>query len=315
MRILKDVTRRLIGATPFKAPLVRWGALLPPYLKGRIGARILAQLVRGDESGGELLTNLGISGSYRVALRKTESVELLFGRPRHYAGERGSLRLAGVLARDCQAFVDVGSNLGYYVFYVRRQLPRVPIYFFEPNGELFDRIVRNVRANRLEQVVGVKAAVGRSDGRANFYVDLTDHLSSSLTDYFTAAHESRAELVDVITLDRFTREHDLRELCVKVDVENAEFDFIAGAEKALDRIRYLIMEVLGPAVEKGFVQSMITRHGFTAYYINDMRLEHSPDGSFHYRHPELNWLFCRGGPDVLEDRLRGSGIRVVRAGR
>lgn len=315
MRILKSAAHKLIGVIPFKAPLVRLGALLPPLLKGRMGARFFAQLVNRDPSGGELLTNLGISRRYRVALRKTDSVDLLFGRPEHHAGERGPLRLAGVLARDCNAFVDVGSNLGYYVFYLRGVLPRIPIFYFEPNGEMFDRLTRNIEANRLGRVTGFKAAVGRCDGQATFYVNLTDHLSSSLTDYFTAYHDCRTEVVDVITFDRFAEDHDLRELCVKVDVENAEFDFIAGAERALSRIRYLIMEVLGPANENGFVRTMITRLGLSAYYINDLKLEHSPDGSFRYRPPEYNWLFCREGPDALGDRLRGSGIHVVGAGK
>jgi hypothetical protein len=50
--------------------------------------------------------------------------------------------------------------------------------------------------------------------------------------------------------------------------------------------------------------------GFHGYYINDYSLEHSLDGSFTYREPEYNWLFCREAPPELERTLAGSRFRI-----
>lgn len=315
LALLRTVARGVSRWTPFKRQLIDLGARLPPQLKCRAGIRLFDLLSRYDATGGDVVTNLGISRRYRVTLKKGERSHLLFGGPADYPGERGPLRLASVLARDCDAFVDVGAHLGYYVFYLRHHLPELPIFFFEPNRELHDRIARNVAANGLERVTGFKSALGRSDGQAVFYLNLSDDTSSSLTDHFATMHTVRQDLVEVMTFDRFAEERQLNNLCVKVDVENAEFDFTAGAEHTLHRVRYLIIEVLGPASDRGFVRTMIDRFGFTAYYINDFRVEHSPDGSFSYRAPEYNWLFCRETPAALEERLRGSGIRLVPSSR
>jgi hypothetical protein len=102
----------------------------------------------------------------------------------------------------------------------------------------------------------------------------------------------------------------LENVCIKVDVENAESDFFAGATDALDRINYLIMEVLGPAHAAGFIQQVM-RTPFHAYYINDYTLEFSSDGSFEYCPPEYNWLFCREDPASLAKLLADSGLKVV----
>jgi FkbM family methyltransferase len=313
MKVLKPAARCLIRSVPFKNQLIRWGARLPPPLKCRAGIRLFSSLCRYDHSEEDIATNLGISSDYRLTLRRTTNSALLFGRPEDYRGESGPLLLARHLAPHCRAFIDVGAHLGYFVFYLRHHLPQLPIYFFEPNPQLFARISRHVQANRLSGVTGFQVAVGRCDGQADFYIDLSDDSSSSLSDYFVAKHQVKCERVDVVTFDRFLETHKLDGVCVKVDVESAEHDFIAGAAGALDRIRYLIMEVLGPASEAGFVQTMIQRHGFAAYYINARTLEHSTDGRFVYRDPEYNWLFCREQPAELRTRLQESGIRVASA--
>jgi methyltransferase FkbM-like protein len=106
---------------------------------------------------------------------------------------------------------------------------------------------------------------------------------------------SFADLADHLQLDR---------ACVKVDVEGAEAAFLRGASGALNRIAYLIIEVLGPAHQHHFVRNVIARTGFQAYYINDYRLEPSDDGGFTYQAPEYNWLFCRERPDALQAKLK-----------
>jgi hypothetical protein len=98
---------------------------------------------------------------------------------------------------------------------------------------------------------------------------------------------------------------------VKVDVENAEASFIDGAATEHERIKFLLIELLEPAIRSGIVSRLIHEWGVQAYYINDHSLEHSTDGSFEYTAPQYNWLFCKLDPHQLAARLRGTRFCVV----
>lgn len=261
-------------------------------------------------------TNLGICSSYRVTLDKPADNVYLFGRPESYQGECGALFLSRFLLTKCTAFVDIGAHRGYFVFFVRAgQGPGKPIFFFEPNPELFSEIQANVKANQMPGVHGFQAAIASAPGKISFYIDQTESLMSSLNRELLATHSLREIEVESVSFDEFARSRNLANLCVKVDIENAEFEFMKGAAQECARIDYLIIEVLKPAVDSGFVKELSKRFGMIAYYINGFRLEHSPDGSFDYVAPEYNWLFCRKNPAELAAVMESSGFTIRAASR
>jgi FkbM family methyltransferase len=256
------------------------------------------------------VTNLGLPGGLRVTLAEPVADVVLFGRPGQYVGERGALALAGALSREAGVFLDVGAHVGYFTFYVRcaARCP-VPIHYFEPNPALYRQLARNVAASGLADVHGHPEALGARSGRARFHLNLSDPLSSSLSEEFTRTHRVEPIEVPVLTLADVVATHRLERLGLKVDVEGSEREFLAGARPVLDRVAFLVIEVLGPAVQEGFVQEL-RGLGFEAYYVNDRRLEHSPAGRFDYRPPQYNWLFCRHRAPELRRRLAGSGLTV-----
>lgn len=266
-------------------------------------------------SGTDVVTNFGISRRLCCRVPATHLVPWL-GTPALYAGERGSLALAGCLSGDSDVFFDIGAHLGYFTFFVRAQAPAgLPIHFFEPDPALFARLDRNVRDNALRDVHGHHQAVAATDGVAAFFVNETDSTSGSLTTMFAEQHRVTPIDVQVTSFATFAAPRTFRRACVKVDVEGGEWPFMDGAAGVFDRIAYLIIEVLGPANARGFVKTMMARGGFRAYYINDYTLEPSADGAFVYREPEYNWLFCREAPDELARKLQGSPLRVRGARR
>src|SRR5207249_1004180 len=140
--------------------------------------------------GSELIrTNMGIDRRYSCLIPRSHS-NVIFGRPDLDVGERGPLELAAVLPQESDAFVDIGANVGYFTFYVRCRLPtRKPIYFFEPDPDLYGLIERNVALSSLVNVHGSSNAVAAKTGRVNFYKNLSDSLSGSLETIFMTKHE------------------------------------------------------------------------------------------------------------------------------
>ncbi|MBK8029404.1 MAG: FkbM family methyltransferase [Chloroflexi bacterium] len=106
-------------------------------------------------------------------------------------------------------------------------------------------------------VIAVRQAVGHVDGTLTFYKNPEHPDMGSITTVFAEQYQTTPITVEAVRFDTFVHAHQLRQMCVKVDVENAEFEFVEGASGALDAIDSLIMEVLGPAQQKRFVQRMI----------------------------------------------------------
>jgi FkbM family methyltransferase len=293
----------LLRFVPAKGALVRFGARLSPSLRTPLVYRTVSALARRTPGPDDIETNLGIAGALVCRIPRRHDVQA-FGTPALYRGERGALELAAQWSTDADSFFDIGAHLGYFTFHVRARGPAgLPIYCFEPDVDLHAMLAANLERNALRGVTLLPVAVGDADRSGTFYRDRSDDFSGSLVDIFADRHEVAPQPVRVRSFASLAAEFDVHRALVKVDVEGAERQFMEGATGAFDRIRAIIVEVLGPAHSGGFVQALMARTGMQAYYINDYTLEHSPDGSFVYREPDYNWFFCHETPAALAAKV------------
>jgi FkbM family methyltransferase len=186
-----------------------------------------------------------------------------------------------------------------------------PIYFFEADPDLFLGLKTNISRNGVQNVQGFSVAMAEKVGKAIFFQNKTDDSSGTLIKADWSKHLLRPIEVDKTSFTAFAKECQLKNVCAKVDVEGAEELFFDGARSSLDKLKFLIIEILGPAVSRKFPARLIREGNFHAYYINDYRLEHSPSGDFTYVPPFYNWLFCRESPASLRDTLIGTKFQII----
>ncbi len=306
----------LIAASPVGAALVRRGALAPAAWKTPLVSRALSAIAKCRPQSGEVETNLGIEGSLKF-LAPAGKHHLVYGRPQHIRAEAATLDLARLLARQSQAFIDVGANEGLFAFYVASDTPPqryAAIHLFEPDIDLFTRIAANLSRNGVAAHANNMAVSDRT-GRQTFYRNMADDLSGSLSDYFTTTHETQAVEMETTSLSDYLEAHDLCRVCVKIDVEGAGAAAWSGAKRASERIDWLIMEIIGPEYEARLARRIIDDTGWSAYYIRDYDLVCSPDGEFEYRAPFYNWLFSPRGREDLAALLKDTRFRIVEPGR
>jgi FkbM family methyltransferase len=310
--VMRKLARCIIYLVPGKLLITKLGARLPPFLRTALTAKffsVVAALCAKVPA--DLDTNLGIKSKLHVTVASLKA-SLVFGSPRLFVGERSSLELVLSLFQYSDCFLDVGSNIGLFVFYLRcRSLSSKPIYFFEPDPVLFSRLENNIAKNELKNIKGFQAAMAERTGRTIFYRNKTDDSSGTLIKEDWSQHSLEAIQVDQISFDAFVSENHLKCICAKVDVEGAEEAFLTGAKSSLNNLNYLVIEILGPAIRRGLAPRIIREGKFRAYYINDFTLEHSPSGQFTYVAPFYNWLFCREDPTSLRQKLLGTQFRVV----
>jgi FkbM family methyltransferase len=294
-----------LGRTPVGAWLTEWGRTGPVALKSNPASRLMSRIASVRKPATDFVeTNLGIARGLRVLVPSGKH-QLQFGRPEQDLAERATLELTKILARQARAFIDVGGNEGIFAFSVACDAKRrADVHVFEPDPELFKRLSANVRRNSLDCTVK-NIAVGDRVGRQTFHRNLSSDLSGSLTGYFKGVHETAAIEVEVTTLAHYLEANSISDACVKVDVEGAGAAVWTGAKGARDRIAWLVMEIIGPEIEARLPRRIMDDTGWHAYYIRDFQLVPSRDGTFEYRAPFYNWLFCSKGAAEVAHVLKG----------
>lgn len=171
----------------------------------------------------------------------------------------------GVLARyvpEGATVVDVGANLGTHAVFFAKKVGRAGrVVAFEPQSFTHALLTRNVEANALQNVVARREAVGARAGEATFPV--LDPRTAANFGAAAATASGDGERVPVVALDALGLERcDL----LKVDVEGAEVDVLAGARETITRLRPVLFVENNTVERSADVIRAVTELGYRAYW-------------------------------------------------
>jgi len=133
------------------------------------------------------------------------------------------LRILTSRIRDGFTFIDIGSNVGWYALSVAREAGSVPtrILAVEPQPEIFDRLIYNIRQNPSCTVKAVDCAVADKTGELTLFLDPLNRGEASLK--IVNSSQTDAIRVPAVTmLELLNREGLTRVDAIKLDVEGAE---------------------------------------------------------------------------------------------
>ncbi len=189
-------------------------------------------------------------------------------------------RILGSL-QEGDVFFDVGANIGLVSLIVAHH-PRFKdgvVHGFEPEPRNLDHMRRNIGANRFEgRVHAHDVALAKEEGTAELFV--RGQAGEGRHSLVSERGASGAIAVKLTTMDAFCRAEDVLPTVVKIDVEGAEGEVLAGMEGLLERHRprEMFMEIHNKGGE-----------------------DRMPDGSL-----IADWLAARDYEQVWEKR-RGHG--------
>lgn len=131
--------------------------------------------------------------------------------------------------RDGFTFIDVGSNVGWYALFLAQEAgPAVStrILAVEPQPEIFDRLIYNIRQNPSCTIKAVDCAVADKTGELTLFLDPLNRGEASLK--IVNSSQTDAIRVPAVTLlDLLSREGLTHVDAIKLDVEGAE-DLVLG---------------------------------------------------------------------------------------
>jgi FkbM family methyltransferase len=162
--------------------------------------------------------------------------------------------LAGVL-RPGMTFVDVGANEGVYTLFAARRLGSTGrVVAIEPSTREYDRLLQNIRLNRLRNVAPFRVAAGADSDEATLAVAAYGHEGQNTLGKTVANAKVETESIErvaVRTLDALLDEAAVERVdVIKVDAEGSEVAVLSGARATILRSRPLMqLEVTHDALE------------------------------------------------------------------
>jgi len=204
----------------------------------------------------------------RLDLRESLQRDFYFG-----LADQGELR---VMREHLDGdVVDVGAHIGMYSISAAHEVAgRGRVLAFEPNPAARAQLEENLLLNRCENVVVLAAAAGAAPGHGLLHVPATADPSFSSLEAGRFAEGDPLD-VPVTTVDAAVREHGLQPSFVKVDVEGAELDVVAGARHTIDAFRpTLLVEVSERSAPE--VQRLLP--GYRSFRVERGRLTSGFDG-------------------------------------
>jgi FkbM family methyltransferase len=132
------------------------------------------------------------------------------------------LAILAASLREGFVFIDVGANVGAYsLFVASRAGPSARILAVEPQPEIFERLIFNIRLNAIPTVKAIDCAVAEKPGEVTLFLDPNNAGESSLKvvscSGATPIRVTARTLLDLIQSEGYDRVD-----AIKLDVEGAE---------------------------------------------------------------------------------------------
>ena len=177
-------------------------------------------------------------------------------------------------------FMDIGAHHGIYTMVAAKRLAGDgAVVSFEPSEREGRRLRLHLHMNRMNWVRAEALAIGAVTSRQEFFQVVDGDSSRGGLKPPASSDRVQATSVESIRLDDYVSRAALKRLdIVKLDVEGAELDVLAGAPNVLEKFRPLfICEVLDVATHAWKYEAREIVLKFQSYGFN--WFEFRPDGS------------------------------------
>lgn len=192
-----------------------------------------------------------------------------------------------LLARPGDVCYDIGANLGFFSILLGRLVgPTGIVHAFEPVPANAAIIERNARLNDLGNIRVMRVALTRSDGEAELL--LAQHVGGAVLANAGIPPDPAGRLtVEVAAVDSLLACGALAPpQMVKIDVEGAEMDVLAGMERTLREHAPTIVLELDDATQRECENKVSTCRGFLeslGYHTEPLPNSYR-DGRWYVRH-------------------------------
>lgn len=150
--------------------------------------------------------------------------------------------------RGIKTVLDIGSNTGQFVSFIREVLPDATIYSFEPLIDCYEELM--AQFGNLPKFQAFNLALGNETGQVEIHRSDFSPSSSLLPmaelhkSAFPYTEKEAIQSVNIVKLDEIAVELNLEKpILIKLDVQGFEHQVIAGGINTISRADILIVEL------------------------------------------------------------------------
>ncbi len=210
------------------------------------------------------------------------------------------------LAREADAFLDVGAYTGVFSLAGAAANPKLQIHAFEIVPQVADAFKANLRRNGMADRVQVHVEGLGEEGKT-MRVPTGEGGSALPSFYSSRMHFEDGVEIPFHSLDSLIELFGSvpRRIVMKIDVEGTEDELFRYGQRFLERFRPdMLCEVLHGVADPRTLEGFLSPHGYRFYAVREraaVARDHiAPDPQFR------DWLFSTSDPSELES----AGIRV-----
>lgn len=148
--------------------------------------------------------------------------------------------------REGDIFVDIGANIGLFTIIASYRVGESgQVYSFEPCSKTYQRLVKNVELNHINNVQCCQCALSNHTGRIEMNVSLDGYDAWNSIAQPIAGSFFAIETVREVKWDDFARDHNLmgRVKLMKIDVEGWESHVLSGGFESFIRQDAPVLQV------------------------------------------------------------------------
>ncbi len=140
------------------------------------------------------------------------------------------IKTSGYIKNNRGIFIDVGAHIGRYTVMSSKKSKKV--LAIEPDRDNYEAIIRNVKANNINNAIILNLAVYNKSAVKRFYSKYIGGTNS------LEPKKSKYKFVNCNSLDYITKKCDIKPeqiTLIKIDIEGTELNAILGAKNILKK--------------------------------------------------------------------------------
>jgi len=169
--------------------------------------------------------------------------------------------------KDANVVVDLGANEGYYTLKLKQNNPKCKVIAVEPNPLAFEILEKNVKFNKLSDIILVNKAVCNKSGKIIF--EIVEQVSAIggkdlgiMNRPWLKKDMTKKVKVGCITLTKLFKEYNIEKANIlKIDVEGMELEILKSSKNLLDKIHKIVVEWHSKKIRDG-LKRFLKRNGF-----------------------------------------------------
>lgn len=142
--------------------------------------------------------------------------------------------------KDPDLVLDIGAHKGVFSIFASHFAKKGKIYSFEPVKENFKGLKKNIRINKIKNIIAINKAVSNKTGSKDIFI--SD--STTMHSFYLNKSKKRKTKVKTITLKDFVKQNKITKInFLKIDAEGAEYNILFSCPNTLfEKIEKISME-------------------------------------------------------------------------